>query len=71
MNEAITIKSPIRVESDSKEQVAFDLMKHIARDDKRCDGERGDRKYWLTLYHQCLDATSGFSLETILKEESH
>lgn len=56
----------VNIKSSSKESVAFDLMKTIYTYEKPNDK---NRKYWLTLYSQCLKATSGHTLESILKEE--
>lgn len=69
MGEKFEIKQPVEIKDNSKERVAFDLMKAIEYYDSRADTGRKDRKYWLTLYSQCLKATSGYSLESILKEE--
>jgi hypothetical protein len=69
MAEDVKIKTPIEIKDTSKERVAFDLMEKIEYYDARSKGNKEDRKYWLTLYFQCLKATSGNSLESILKEE--
>lgn len=68
-NESISISGPVDVSSDSKQAVAFELMKHISG----CENADGDktetRAYWLTLYRQCYKATSGASLERILQDD--
>jgi len=69
MTDETNIKSPIEVKNSSQEQTAFDLMNLIALEEKSIDSDSKDRKYWLTLYSQCLNATSGYGLESILKEE--
>ena len=53
---------------DSKERVAFDLMLKIATYQQVPDQQIKDKKYWLSLYNQCLKATAGNPLESILKE---
>jgi len=67
MSEHVTIKTPVRIESDSKCRVAYDLATKIDAYGK-LDSEQKDRKYWLTLYHQCYKAANGRPLEEILKE---
>ena len=69
MAEDTKITNPVEIKDNSKERVAFDLMNVIASDEY--DGSRTEqknRKYWLSLYCQCLKATSGYPLESILKE---
>jgi len=51
---------------ESTARVAYDLMKHIADDEKDVTK---DRKYWLTLYRQCRKATDGTALIHVLKED--
>lgn len=58
----------VRVVSDTKSQVAFDLMKHISSYQPE-EVKVKDRAYWLTLYRQCYKAANGYSLEDILQEE--
>jgi hypothetical protein len=67
MADKLNIDSPVQIQNASKQSVAFDLMKKIASEEKHV--ESGNRKYWLTLYSQCLKATNGSKLEFILKEE--
>ncbi|HWR79127.1 MAG TPA: hypothetical protein VN303_02895 [Pseudomonas sp.] len=68
-NESISISGPVDVSSDSKQAVAFELMKHISGCEN-ADGEKTKtRAYWLTLYRQCYKATSGASLERILQDD--
>ncbi len=68
-NETVSISGPIDIASNSKQSVAFDLMKHIAFNEKVGDEQKKSRQYWLSLYRQCWKATNGGSLESILKEE--
>lgn len=58
----------VRVVSDAKVQVAFDLMKHISGYNPEAEKVK-DRAYWLTLYRQCYKAANGCSLEDILQEK--
>ena len=56
-----------KVEMDSKERVAFDLMLKIAY----CDDEPSnrDREYWFNLYYNCQNAViSGWSYKDIQRE---
>jgi len=55
----------VNVTNGSKERVAYELMEkiHVYESDAK-----KDRKYFLTLYRQCLKATAGQNLESILKE---
>ncbi len=51
------ISAPVKIEQHSPEAVAFDLMKYISLHESV---DPKDRKYWLSLYRECLRATSGF-----------
>lgn len=62
------VTSPVKIESDSKQRVAFDLAMRIS-DHSGLKFEQKDKKYWFTLYRQCYKAVIGSSLESILKEE--
>jgi len=59
MSENINISSPVKVVSDSKEAVAFELMKHISSFEGKSEDEMSKREYWLTLYHQSIKAVRG------------
>lgn len=65
----MTIDQPIKIESSSKEQTALALLDRIIMKDSRFESESQDRKYWLTLYTQCLKATSNYALDTVLREK--
>lgn len=69
MSDDVSVRGPVEIKNNSKEQVAFQLMKTINNYESRANQEKNHRNYWLTLYSQCLKATSGYSLESILKEE--
>lgn len=66
MTEDVSISHPLTVRPSSKEEAAFRLMHHIGGCEKSPDA--GDRKYWLTLYHQCYKAANGASLESVLQK---
>lgn len=65
-NESLSVSGPVKVVSDTKERVAYDLMQVIAF----ADGEpqTKSREYYLTLYRQCWKAANGDPLELILKK---
>jgi len=69
MAEKIEIARPVQIESDSKERVAFELMQHIAAWEDASEDRKRDKKYWLSLYLQCIKATNDYPLESILKEQ--
>jgi len=64
----VSVSGPIDVVTDSKQRVAFDLMKLIDSHSP-VELDRQSKDYWLTLYRQCYKAASGSSLESILREE--
>lgn len=69
-NEKLAISGPVSVVSDSPSRVAFDLMDKIASRTYDADKEAQKTKdYWLKLYRQCYKATSGFQIESILKDD--
>lgn len=67
--ESISISGPVDISSESKQAIAFELMKHISNCEKADDDKTKTRGYWLTLYRQCYKATSGASLERILQDD--
>lgn len=54
-------------DSGSPQRVAYDLMLHIAKTEPPVNGSSPNREYWLTLYCQCLAATSGERMTDVLK----
>lgn len=68
MSENINITSPVKIESDSKARVAFELMEKIVRNTSD-ETQRKDKAYWLSLYRQCYKATNGDILKYILQDE--
>ena len=68
MSDNVNVSGPIEIKDNSKERVALDLLKIINSYESQSDHEK-KRSYYLTLYSQCLKATSGYSLESPLKEE--
>ena len=67
--ESISVSGPIDISSESKQAVAFELMKHISSHEKADETKTSTRAYWLTLYRQCYKATSGSPLERILQDD--
>lgn len=61
MTDQMKISGPVRVESDSKERVAFDLMVRIDHDGPT--PPKRDEKYFLSLYARCLRAAKGLPPE--------
>jgi hypothetical protein len=66
-NESVSISGPIKVTSDAKERVAYELMNIISH----CEGGKKDREYYLRLYCQCWKATNGKSVESVLLESQN
>jgi hypothetical protein len=54
-------------DSGSPQRVAYDLMLHIAKIEPPVVEAPPNREYWLTLYCQCLKATSGERIADVLK----
>lgn len=52
--------------TDCPQRVALDLAFRIDKNDQTA---QKDRRYWLTLYRQCLLAVTGRPVESALKEE--
>jgi len=67
-NETVTLSGPISIKDNSKERVAFDLMSQISNHEPK-DNPIKNRQYYLTLYTQCLSATSGYPLNNSLNPE--
>jgi len=57
-SETVSVSGPVRVQSDSKERVAFELAQVIASH-ARLEFEQKNETYWLTLYSKCLRVTKG------------
>jgi hypothetical protein len=68
MSDNINISSPVKIESDSKARVAYDLMEKIAIKTAD-DNQKKSKEYWLTLYRQCYKAANGDLLKYILQDE--
>ena len=71
-DEQISISKPVKIVSDAKERVAYDLMMtiHVSCKDTVIEKEaQKTREYWLKLYAQCYNAASGHSLKSILKDD--
>jgi hypothetical protein len=57
-SESVSVSGPVRVHSDSKERVAFDLAQLIASH-TRMEFDQKNETYWLNLYAKCLRVTKG------------
>jgi len=68
-NDSVSVSGPIDIASDSKQAVAFELMKHIANWEEGNGAQMKTRDYWLTLYRQCYKAANGSALERILQAD--
>ena len=68
MSDSRTVNGSIKVQDTTKEEVAFKLMNQISNYEDS-NTESKDRKYWLTLYRQCLKATVGKPLDIVLKQD--
>ncbi|MDD2540630.1 MAG: hypothetical protein PHH28_06250 [Desulfuromonadaceae bacterium] len=68
MADQVSITSPVSIESDSKERVAFDLACKIDYYSS-LKAENKDKRYWLSLFRQCRKAVYGKTLEQILQED--
>ena len=69
MADDIRSTTPVSFEPTSREQTAFKLLELIYNNESPTGDERNDRRYWLTLYRQCLKATHGHTLETVLQKD--
>lgn len=70
MSDNVTVSSPVKIITDSSARVALELMEKISSREKVTEEQYASREYWLTLFHQCMKAASGYkSLESILKSE--
>lgn len=53
------------IETDSKFRVAFDLMEEIARHESEDEVGGKNRRYWLTLYANCLQVVNHGNPESV------
>ena len=60
MKDDVSISGPVRIESDSKARVAYDLMIKIDTYNQ-VKSEQKDEKYWLTLYRRCSKTVDGIA----------
>ncbi len=60
------VSGAVTIHPSSKEHVAYKLMETIVYHDKAASK---DKKYYLSLYVQCLKATSGSAIGYVLKDE--
>lgn len=54
-----SITSPVHITPPSAEMAAFELRQHITQWKDAVPEKKKDRKYWLILYVQCIQATRG------------
>ena len=70
MSDSTSISGAVKISHDSAARVALDLMERISTRENPTREQQASREYWLTLFHQCMKAASGYkSLESILKSE--
>lgn len=69
MADKVQVSGPITVQLTSQEAVAFWLLEKIYSYEAVDEEKTKTREYWLTLYTQCLKATKGYSLESVLEAE--
>lgn len=62
MTDSIKIHGPVKIQSESVAQVAFDLMEKIAFHEPKETHPRS-REYWIKLYYKCHQVASGYSPE--------
>lgn len=68
MTETVSASNPVRIQSESKERVAYDLMIKIAP--YELEVKPHDRDYWLRLYGECLSMASGTELSYVKSNRS-
>ena len=69
-DQTVSVSGPVQVESESRYRVALELMQIVDGFERKVVEEKGqkrDRKYWFTLYSQCLSCTHGRSIDNIMK----
>jgi len=69
MADQTSVSGTVKIDNDSADRVAFDLMKQIAMHEAKTTAKDG-RDYWLTLYWQCRKATYSTDLTKILLRTS-
>lgn len=70
MTNEISLKSPVKIQDNSAERVAFDLMNMIAYSENATRNNEDSRTYYLTLYRHCLMAVkSDKAITAILTED--
>ena len=71
-DQTVSVSGPLRIESESRYRVAYDLMckvERAEREDKESQEPKKDRKYWFTLYNQCLGIVTGSDPKRVLNTE--
>ena len=65
---SVSVSGPVAIKSDSNARVAYELMLHISGWETVSDSDKRNRDYWLKLYWQCYQASSGASLGHTLQQ---
>lgn len=65
---SVSVSGPISIKSDSAARVAYELMSFISGWESPTDSNKKSREYWLKLYWQCYQASSGASLSHTLQQ---
>ncbi|BAU47030.1 hypothetical protein SVA_0449 [Sulfurifustis variabilis] len=52
-SESVSVSGPVHVQPDSKERVAYELMRHIDQLTRPESGEHRTPDYWFRLYAKC------------------
>jgi hypothetical protein len=58
MAENVSVSGPVKIQSDSAERVAYDLMVRILTNESSVSK---DRRYYFDLYSQCRQIVNGVS----------
>lgn len=64
-NDNVSISGPVRIDSDSKYRVAYDLMVRVTNTESSASGSDSPRSRILTLYSQCLQVVEGTSIDSV------
>ena len=57
--ENVQISGPVRIQSDSPQRIAFELMQLVASH-SRLSIEDKNETYWFTTYARCLNVVNGY-----------
>lgn len=69
MSDNVNINGPVKIQDNSNERVAFELMQLIANVESSTDTQKfrkpNSREYYLTLYKQCITVVNKPSTTSI------